>query len=699
MTEELTLSVSTNGDDAWSGRLAEPNTDCTDGPFASVERARDAVRELKRQQGGALWQPVTVCVSGGTLFLNQPLQLTHEDSGTAECPVTYAGHGGETPVLSGGKLVTGWKGVTINGKQAWVADVSHLLAGDGFFHQLWVNGDRRRRSRYPKKGYLPIAHVPDATPEGEWFRGQTGFRFQTGDLMAWDHLTDGEVVVMTRWAESRLPIVAIDEQESLVSCSKRSIFKLDPGDLYYVENILDLLEDPGEWCLDREAGMLYYLPLPGEDPRTSETIVPSFTQVMKLKGDVDEGHFVEHIHFRGIAFSHTEWYFPKGLEIEWPSDDVGGFPQAVIGVPGAILGEGVRNCCFEGCIFAHVGTYALELSQGCRNNRITRCDFHDLGAGGIKIGEPRLRPGGPDTVTETPDHDKELQTLESVLGPITPQPWHTSGNEITDCRIHDGGVFFHSAVGVWIGQSYDNSLIHNDIYDFYYTGISIGWTWGYGPALARGNVVEFNHVHHIGVLSDGDGPILSDMGGIYTLGVQPGTVIRNNIFHDISGVRYGGWGIYFDEGSTHIIAENNLVYRTRHGGFHQHYGRENTVRNNIFAFGRDMQITRSRPEDHESIRFENNIVLWREGLLLSGNVAHLHFTFDRNLYWNENGGEITFGEFTWDQWRELGMDKSSLVADPLFVDPDNGDFRLQSDSPALLLGFVPPDFSCVGPRQ
>src|SRR5207249_1806981 len=240
-----------------------------------------------------------------------------------------------------------------------------------------------------------------------------------------------------------------------------------------------------------------------------------------------------------------------------------------------------------------------------------------------------------------------------------------------------------------------NRLAHNHVHDLYYTGISCGWTWGYGRTLARDNVIEANHVHDLGK------GWLSDLGGVYTLGVQPGTVIRNNVFHDIAGYRYGGWGIYFDEGSTHIVAENNLVYRTTHGGFHQHYGKDNVVRNNVFALGRDAQIRRMRIEPHRSFTFERNIVYWKTGKLLDGDWDKLNVAFDRNVYGKAGGGggEVRFGKRTWKQWQAQGMDRNSILADPLFVNPEKGDFRLKDGSPARKLGFVPLNVAEAGPRK
>ncbi|MGQ9514333.1 MAG: right-handed parallel beta-helix repeat-containing protein [Thermoproteota archaeon] len=655
----LTFYVSPQGDDRWSGRLPSPSESKTDGPFATIAKARDAIREIKTREGHR--KPIKVFIRGGTFFLDEPLLFTAEDSGTDSCPITYESYPGEVPILSGGARISGWKQITVQGKRLWVVQIPSVREEEWYFRELWVDGKRRLRARHPNKGYLSIEEVPDATPQTQWDEGQNRIRFREGDLKALNNVSDAEAIVMNRWVESHLPIESLDEVNRILSFSKKSVFRLDPGDLYYIENSLELLDSPGEWFLDHSTGTLYYYAMPDEDMNEAEVIAPFLPQLLKLQGDPKTGEFLHHITFKGITFSHTEWSLPSTLS---------GFRQAAIGVPAVLYGEGVRNCIIEGCIFAHIGTYAIELSRGCRDNKIHRCELYDLGAGGIKIGEQLVR----DEVEE-----------------------QTHGNIISDCEIQDGGLIFHSAVGIWIGQSYENIIRNNHICNFYYTGISIGWTWGYGPSLARGNIVELNHVQNIGIRSDGDGPILSDMGGIYTLGVRSGTIIRSNIFHDIAGFRYGGWGIYLDEGSSNVLTEKNIVYRTTHGGFHQHYGRENIVRNNIFAFGKDAQIQRSRSEEHISFTFERNIVYFRSGNVLAGNFEDANFSFDLNIYWRQ-GEEVLFGKYSWEAWRDRGADLHSLIADPLFLDPDCGNFSLKKDSPAFSLGFEEIDTTKVGPR-
>jgi len=197
------------------------------------------------------------------------------------------------------------------------------------------------------------------------------------------------------------------------------------------------------------------------------------------------------------------------------------------------------------------------------------------------------------------------------------------------------------------------------------------------------------------------------MGGVYTLGPSEGTEISNNVIHDVDCHSYGGWGLYTDEGSTGILMENNLVYNTKTGAFHQHYGKENTLRNNIFALGHEEQINRSRMEEHISFIMTGNIIYWEEDIaVLSGQWQDKTFQhrpgkpwldpessslteiFDYNLYFNPNKTlqDVKFGSWTFEQWQARNQDLHSRYADPLFVNPAQCDFRLKPGSPAFALG-------------
>ena len=669
--DEQAYYVAPNGSDTASGTVAQP--------FRTLERARDAVRALK--QGGSLAKPVTVYLRDGVYPMTEPLVLTPTDSGTATCPVVYRAYEDEKPVISGGRVLSGWqKGPA----DVWQIKIPAVRAEQWTFRQLYVNGRQYRRARIPNEGFLRVAGCPEGTPGTvNYHKDCQSFEFKPGDLDPdWTNLDDAEVIVYHFWTDSHLPIQSIDTAKNLVTFKHKAgkVFTDDfseNGARYIVENVFEGLDKPGEWYLNRQTGVLYVIPKPGDDLTTAEVVAPVTPAFLYFEGDAVQRQYVEHISFEGLAFQHTNWQLPPGN-----SND----RQGSAGVPAAITITGTRHCRFDRCTVTNIGTFAFEIEKGCRDNAFAHNEISYLGAGGFRVN------GGT-------ENDHPLQ--------------RTGCNVISDNRLHHYGEEYPSAVGVLLMHTNANRVEHNDIHHGWYTGVSIGWNWGYQRSISRDNVVAFNHIHHIGQ------GLLSDMGAIYTLGVSPGTVLRNNLIHDVEANHYGGWGIYNDEGSTHLLIENNVVYNTKFAGYNIHFCKEVTVRNNIFAFGRLQQLSRSRVEPHKSVFFENNIVYWKEGKLLdnkwrdepysfyfhpksSGGTREVTGTFDMdwNVYFNPTLAldKVDFNGLTWEPWRETGKDRHSVYTDPLFVDADHYDFRLRPESPALAMGFEPIDTSTVGPR-
>ncbi|HEX7861020.1 MAG TPA: right-handed parallel beta-helix repeat-containing protein [Verrucomicrobiae bacterium] len=637
-----TIFVSIKGDDSANGLASTLSGN--DGPVASLQSALARAAEYKARE---------IRLLPGHYELKAPVEITYRNSGTSDQPLLIHAQEGAKVVLSGGRKITGWKRDTQNAG-LWRAEVPEVKSGQWEFRQLFVNGERKIRARTPNNGFF---RIQGASPQDKPVK----LNFKPGDIKKhWAVSGDVEVIALLAWADIRMQIRSVDEGNSVATLSGDPRPSNKENDAqYYVENAAEFLDTPGEWYLDRKSGIVSYWARDGEDLASAEVIAPRLQELINFQGE--SGHPVQHVTLRGLQLSHTDWKLGTNGYAD---------TQAAVATKGELRAEYAENVRIEGCTFSHLAGYAIDLGRSAKHFRIVRNKMVDLGGGGVRIGETAI-PKSP--ADECHSH------------------------VITDNHIHQLGRIYPPAVGVFILQSGTNRVAHNDIHDLYYTAISVGWQWGYNETPCRENIIEFNHLHDIGQ------NLLSDMGAVYTLGPQRGTVIRNNLIHDVSAFTYGGWGLYTDEGSSDIVLENNIVYRCKNAGFHQHYGKENVVRNNVFAFNVENQIMRTRPEAHSSFTFTNNIVCFDSGNLLGSNWSNDNYRMGGNIYFDtrqaKSPEKMKFAGITFEEWKKRGHDQNSMISDPQFVAPERFDFRLKESSPALKLGFKPIDLSSVGIRK
>lgn len=627
------IYVATDGDDSWSGRLVRPNRSRTDGPLRTIQAAGDRVRHTRDAR---------VEIEGGHYRLERPLEFrdpTAPDTNDILSRHAFSPYDDRRPVyIDGSRRITGWR---IDARGWWHATLPEVASGKWNFIQLWVNGERRFRPRTTRNGYDLIVDQAAPSPEAAG-KGFDRFVYKPGDLdPSWHNLGDVELLVVQTWSMARMRIKSIDAASHVVtmtghSASTAGWSAFPKGNRYIVENVREALGRSGDWYLDRSTGELTYVPKKGETPSKTDVEAPVCRSLL-----IDEG--TQQDMFYRLHFQYTNWETPaEGHD----------YAQADIDVGAALEFRGAVRPILLQCSVEHTGAYAVSFDPGCLSPAIQGCRLDDLGGGGVLIG----------ATTGLAEHG-----VYAMIG---------------NNRLVSGGRLHPAAVGVWIGDDAGNNITNNEIRDFYYTGVSVGWTWGYAPTHSGHNNIADN------IISDIGQHVLSDMGGIYTLGDQHGTKLNGNVIHDVTCYAYGGWGIYPDEGSTDEVIENNVVYRCQSAGFHQHYGKNNLVHNNIFAMNGDAEIVRTRAEDHTSFVFDRNIIAWATGQPFGGNWSGSGFGMKHDLYWHY-GGFVS----------PPAQETNAVVADPMFVDPLHADFRLRPGSPALAMGFRPIDASAAGPLR
>ena len=303
--------VAPGGNDRWSGGLAGPNAEGTDGPLATIHRAQQAVRELKQREPKRN-RPIVVVVRGGTYYLDRPISFGPQDSGTQQAPIVYRAYADERPIFSGGERITGWQ---VGDDGRWRATLKEVKDGRWSFAQLFVDDQRRFRPRLPKQGYYKIAREVPPSPKAAG-KGFDRFGFSGQDLKAdWANPGDVEVVAFHQWSASRMRVASVDPKEHIVTFTGTTRgtsgwAKFANGHRFLAVNVREALDRPGEWYLDRPTGELTYIPKPGERPRQTDVVAPRLEQLVVFAGDGEKQSWVAHVGLHGLTFAHSNWILP-----------------------------------------------------------------------------------------------------------------------------------------------------------------------------------------------------------------------------------------------------------------------------------------------------------------------------------------------------------------------------------------------------
>lgn len=646
-TAQTTIHVSANSVQAGNGTLETP--------FNNLEEAFKQLDKLAEKAKSQ--DTIYISIQPGLYFLENAIKLEKEYA----VPVVIEGDKEHKPIISGAIKLSEWE---ITPKGWWKTHVKEVERYGLKIEQLFVNGERATRARTPDEGWFFVEDSKESVHfKGTWTYPEYAtqqIQVRPEDLQTMkntniEDITDIMAMFYHKWTDTRINLSYARPDSGYLFIQGNGMRSWNPitkGSRFILENYKGALNAKGEWYINK-SGDLYYIPQDGESIETATVYAPVLNQLLTIKGK--KGRPVKNIQFRNLSFEHTNYTITK----KWRP-----ITQAASFVNAAIQLDYAENIHFENCQIQHIGNYGFSFNEACKDCTVKHSYLYDLGAGGIKIGE-----------TNSPSSTEQLTRQITVENNI----------------IQRAGRIFPSAVGVVIFHSSDNRVIHNEIFDQLYTGISVGWVWGFAKSYSINNEIAYNHIHHIGW---GE---LCDMGGIYTLGISPGTRVHHNVIHHIFSFNYGAWGLYTDEGSSHIVMENNLVYGCRDGGFHQHYGEHNLIRNNIFAYSQHRQIYLTKRKDKkQSLEFTSNIVLIDKGALLYGPFDTTSVKMDKNCYWSLRTDSVSkLLSYSFKDWKKF-KEPNSIMQNPGFVDQSALDFRFKNQKAIKKIGFIPFDYTKAG---
>lgn len=664
------LFVSPQGDDAAAGTAAAP--------LKTVAAAKEKLKALKGVVGAD--ETVHIWLRGGRYELTEPLSFTAEDLPNVTCAACE----GEDVTVSAAVPLTGFSETAVNGVKAFA------LQTDLRFNALYHPGREIATPRWPEKGNFTVRRVDR---EDELFPGNQGWWDASNGCTAF--VADPAEVGLTfsqpeevycrithAWLDEIARIRFYDENSGKVGLGRPATYEVKPGDVYWFENVFEALDSPGEWYLDEASGTLYYIPFAGETPKTLTLYAPVSAYLLTV--DSCGG-----LTFENIRFAYSEWTLASppedgGTRYEYDIDAY----QASTDCDAALEIQNADNIAFRNCEFIDIGNTALKFIKNCHGCAVENCLFRHVGSTAVAVYGENVAP----------DADNAEESM--------------SGFTVENCLIEAWGRNTYESTGVHLMYVKDSEIRHNEIHDGYYTGLSCGWIWGHEYQVTKNVQITDNLIYDIGQ------GWLSDLGGMYLLGEQQGTVIARNVIYNVTrgkGVNdYGGNGLYTDAGSSYFTIEQNLIYDCAANGLNiGGFNKDHTVRNNIVAFCKlsafDPGLGDGNADDHTCDCY-NNIFYADHAPVILNLTETAAFTERENLLWDRADGEKVIGSdgYSGDYEKKIRVSAASarkngflltdVIADPLFADPDDRDFTLLPGSPALTgaIPFEPYDFTQSG---
>lgn len=643
-----TLYVSQKKGKEWYTGFSPEADGRGNGPLNSIDLAIKRICQLRVT---GVFRPMTVRILDDEYYLDDPIRLDvdrlHAQFYQNDCLTGITFEGGAK--IIGGRRLCGFKEDTFNNQKCFSLHIPDVQEGKWHFTDLYVNGVRATLTRYPEEGTLRCVDTEHSV--GEQFTSSKWFIAKKEDLEPISGIENAIVSYYHYWIDEHSPVESYDPETGKLTMAYRSRFLItnkydEPYNsanlYYYLENIPEMFQKPDNWYLDVKKGMLYYIPRdPSYTPESMEVYAPTVDKIVDIGGS--EEFAVSDIRFRNLQFICSKGDYASVEETgHTPIDEkavCGSDCQSVSHAYGAIHFKNAHHCSLENCTLHNLGLHAISIDTGCNDIVIDGCDIADIGAGGVRIF------GG------SYGCDKRQETHHIA---------------VRNCHISWCGRRYAAGCGILANHAYSSEFSGNEISYLDYSGISVGWVWGYRHNLAHGNLIRNNHIHHIGMGN------LSDMGGIYLLGKQRGTVVSGNHIHDVICKHYGGWGIYTDEGSSYITIENNRVYNTSSNCYHQHYGSDNVVRGNVFYGAGGSLIRTTEPEFHAGLLFEENIFITDGNAVFSTafeeNGFHRGVLSHRNKFWDTTGKDpllflLEGREVRLHEAQQAGLEAGSVVTE------------------------------------